>query len=64
VCPVQFRRASRPSSTTGSVAPSTVAHRYRPVLPWACPGSPLTLPANGKRNEVPEGTSKTAVPAP
>ena len=64
VCPVQFRRASRPSSTTGSVAPSTVARRYRPVLPWACPGSPLTLPANGKRNEVPGGTSKTAIPTP
>jgi len=63
-CPVQFRRASRPSSANGSVARPAVARRPRPVLPWAC--SDLLSPptANSGMLEEPEGTSKTALPAP
>jgi hypothetical protein len=43
-CPDQLGRATRPSSANGSVARPAVARRPCPVLPWACPVSPLGPP--------------------
>jgi len=64
VCPVQFARASRPSSTTGSVAESRVAHRCRPVLPWACSETSSPFPRTGSAPKRPRERQRPPIPAP
>jgi hypothetical protein len=63
-CPGRVGRASRPSSTNGSVARTTVACRLRPVLPWACPDAPPLLHRERHRRRRAPGERQRPLPDP